>query len=859
MWSFVDPIAAGSTGELRLTVKFPFGSTPNGTVAVNTAQIEASNAETSISEPVPVTAVAESNWTLDKEVLGGTVDQTTYRIRVCRGDIIGGLNLLNVTITDRLPEGAIFVDADFGGQYNPASHTVTWSFSQLNVTSSQCRSRTVTIRFPSPPFNAGDTIRNEAELTGTPVGEPPILLEDAVEHELVGANPAFDVIKSSPGNGQAFVGDTVSYSFDVRNQGNVPLTRVIITDTIPPELVVTSIRAGTPNQPSGTFPIFIEYQTNLNPAWRPVPGSPFATPPGQEVNAASLGLAPGEQITVLRWDYGPVPVNFRDTGPTASGFSATVLATDRDGNPVNIGDRVVNCVDYTAAYPPTGWDITAQNCRETTLTEASPKPQVTKRLLTGNRVDPGGLASYSIEIRNSSDTSEALQNPVIADLLDEDLIYVADSWQFVPIGGTANAPAPLFEQIENYDNTGRTLLLWLWQGQAAYSLPPGEALQVTYQVQVKPGTAAGTLDNFAFLAEWDNADINPADCVSFTPDEFDLDGDGNTTELICGSPASTFIINSAAALESVKWVRGELDNDWTRHPNQGLTIPGGRVDYRLLVTNIGNVTTTNLVIIDILPYIGDTGVIDLSDRLSEWQPELLGSVIGPDDTEVFYSTERNPCRPELVPNGPPGCSPPNWSTTPPANITEVQSLKFNFNTALGPGAQRELIWPMRAPGDAPTNGEVTWNSFGYVVDRIDTGISLLPSEPFKVGIAIVEEPTAVELLFFQAERQGTGVVLSWATAVEIDNFGFRLLKSITGQQADAVEIGFVPGQGHGTTNGASYSFTDNDVKTDQGYSYWLVDVDLAGRETVHATPATVAGSVSSETETQLFLPLILSQ
>ncbi len=121
---------------------------------------------------------------------------------------------------------------------------------------------------------------------------------------------------------------------------------------------------------------------------------------------------------------------------------------------------------------------------------------------------------------------------------------------------------------------------------------------------------------------------------------------------------------------------------------------------------------------------------------------------------------------------------------------------------------------------------------------------------------LINIPTAIDLLYFEADHQGDYVSLNWATAVEIDNFGFRLLRSTTGQLADAVEIAFVPGQGHGTASGASYTFVDQNVETNQTYTYWLVDVDLTGAETTHG-PATVDSStIDSGGSATIFLPMI---
>lgn len=127
----------------------------------------------------------------------------------------------------------------------------------------------------------------------------------------------------------------------------------------------------------------------------------------------------------------------------------------------------------------------------------------------------------------------------------------------------------------------------------------------------------------------------------------------------------------------------------------------------------------------------------------------------------------------------------------------------------------------------------------------------------EVDIVLTNIPTAVDLLYFQASQQGDYILLSWATAIEYDNFGFRLLRSETNNLVDAAEIAFIPGQGHGVHSGATYSFRDDTVEANQVYHYWLVDVDLNGAETIHGLSiVTVLGGVDGG-GFDIFLPLIL--
>ena len=223
----------------------------------------------------------------------------------------------------------------------------------------------------------------------------------------------------------------------------------------------------------------------------------------------------------------------------------------------------------------------------------------------------------------------------------------------------------------------------------------------------------------------------------------DIDNDGDVTDSI-GQVKSNITVArapSAASLESIKWVRGELDVAYTKFPDVGETVPGGIADYQLIVTNPNATPIDDIVIIDILPYVSDVGVLDTEARLSEWRPNLAAAITPPAGITVEYSTETNPCRNELAGSNPTpypsGCSTPNWSSTPPANITTVQALRFDFGTmVLNQGESVTIDWPMRVPVSAPTNGEVAWNSFGWAASRADNSSPLLPSEPIKVGIRV---------------------------------------------------------------------------------------------------------------------------
>ena len=82
----------------------------------------------------------------------------------------------------------------------------------------------------------------------------------------------------------------------------------------------------------------------------------------------------------------------------------------------------------------------------------------------------------------------------------------------------------------------------------------------------------------------------------------------------------------------------------------------------------------------------------------------------------------------------------------------------------------------------------------------------------------------VELTSFTVSAAGSDVQLSWSTATELNNSGFKIQRKSAG--SDYVEIGFVPGFGT-VSEPKSYSFTDNNLENGV-YTYRLKQVDFDG-------------------------------
>lgn len=164
----INPLPAGNSGDLLIDVKFPNGSTPNGTVATNTA--DGINLGTSpgtfTTPPVNVTAIASLQVSLSKTLTSSPANldmPESYMLRISNANnSSGSLNLTSIgPVTDTLPAGVVFNGATPAADCQPGCvgttpATVIWT-SPCGATLSpggNC-DITVNVTFPSATFTSG--------------------------------------------------------------------------------------------------------------------------------------------------------------------------------------------------------------------------------------------------------------------------------------------------------------------------------------------------------------------------------------------------------------------------------------------------------------------------------------------------------------------------------------------------------------------------------------------------------------------------------------------------------------------------------------------------------------------------------
>jgi hypothetical protein len=116
----------------------------------------------------------------------------------------------------------------------------------------------------------------------------------------------------------------------------------------------------------------------------------------------------------------------------------------------------------------------------------------------------------------------------------------------------------------------------------------------------------------------------------------------------------------------------------------------------------------------------------------------------------------------------------------------------------------------------------------------DFSVSLQDTGPTNTGGIGNDPPTAIMLARFEAASQEDAILVEWETAIEIDNVGFNLYRSLSpGGPYVKLNGALIPSQAPGSAVGAVYTWLDDDVESGITYYYKLEDVDVSGARTFH--------------------------
>lgn len=281
---------------------------------------------------------------------------------------------------------------------------------------------------------------------------------------------------------------------------------------------------------------------------------------------------------------------------------------------------------------------------------------------------------------------------------------------------------------------------------AAASSAPGAAVAL-----VRAGDASGTLSDAispAYITNPNQFRASPGAVV----DSGDIDGDGNTTEEFAQASAAALTVAAPSAIQVFKELcipdAAAVDGcAWVADATQTHYVPvtADDITYRITVANSSAGALSGVVAYDVLPHVGDTGLLPGSTPRGSQFDLTIASVesVSPGIT-MAYSASTNPTRPEVYPGAPGAVD--DWNADP----VDKQALRMTVG-ALAAGASAQVVFTAAVTG-TPVADDRACNT--VAVDATQT----LPTEPLAVCVTLAEADLSVQLSTFdnlQAGRPST--------------------------------------------------------------------------------------------------------
>ena len=272
----------------------------------------------------------------------GAVGQTvTYTFAVTN---TGNVDLSGVHVTDTQlpPAGSLTTGPTCQSLSAPSG---TCSGSSTSLAPGQVATFTATYIVTQADLNH-QSIHDSATATGTPPTGPSVTSPPATATVPAIPSPAVSITKSAAPASVSTVGQTVTYTFAVKNTGNLDLTGVSVDDT--------------QQAPAGSLASGPTCQSLSSPA-----GS---------CSGSSTSLAPGQVAT----------------------FTATYIVTQADLNHGSINDSAT-----ATGTPPTGPSVTSPPATATVPVKSSPTLSITKSANPASVSTVGQTVTYTFAVKNT--------------------------------------------------------------------------------------------------------------------------------------------------------------------------------------------------------------------------------------------------------------------------------------------------------------------------------------------------------------------------------------------------------------------------------------------------------------------------
>ncbi|MDR6972050.1 DUF5979 domain-containing protein [Leifsonia shinshuensis] len=598
---------------------------------------------------------------------------------------------------------------------------------------------------------------------------------------------------------QAKPADPIQVNLRARSTGTLSPKLLVIEDSDDSFWNAFTLKSFTlPNTPTGADRVQVDARTGQGASAQWQSGTPTAL--GSAALPAGVAAA---DVTGLRFTYsradGAAFAASNDVDEVTLALSLRTTLRDGSGPVTSTavaqpmpGETAAGTVSDTVTADASYNDVHAQQA--TASANFTVDPGTAK--LAVEKTSPGQAASgrevnWTLRFKNTG--TGILPNPVVTDTLpvDGSLLYVPTN---VPVYSTSTGgtlPTDGATITRTYDPASRTIR-FTWP--AGSQLAPGETYSVTIALQIKPGLPPSSTALNTFGVSTDRQ-LASADCTALNP------GNGRAVTFAANTCSTSNVVTtlsqgSFTASKGVKSSTGLAQNTvnpalpctadsdgYYRYPCAAVSAIGAIDDWKLEMVNGGNVAAKTLTAVDVLPYPGDTGVVDSSPRGSVYTPRFNGDLTFLPSVDAagatmswFVTTAAKPCAADITP----GQSCPAGSWLPASQLgsgiqaADVTGLKMVFDfsgTATGTlaaGATVKVTYtstniPTTAAGDhrAPVSAPVTavraWNSFGFYPTYVSGSQPAGPQEPIKAGVILTGGP-------LQITKTVTGAAAQYAPA-----------------------------------------------------------------------------------------------
>lgn len=428
------------------------------------------------------------------------------------------------------------------------------------------------------------------------------------------------------------------------------------------------------------------------------------------------------------------------------------------------------CANLQAACAPGEAGVVSATATDAIrYVHATTAVDIVKTPTEGSQFAPAEVIPYVISVTNTG--AWPIENPVIVDAptIDGQLIVDPDAGPDGPYTyASTTSSMPTETDLVDVAESGGDFTFTFPEGSV---LEPGETYTIGIDLVIAPGVEGGTeIENTASVSG-----DRPFDECNGAAGTFD------------DCATDTFItVLAAGAVRSGKLVRpidqelGSFDNStgedcapvdlsaydpadegFFATPCVPIAKPGGDVEWRFAIVNTGNIPMDRIVLADLLPTPGDTGVLSGLDRESEWTPlfdggvELVQAPAGADWS--YQVTTGAVCADDLPATLTPTCADEDWVDPGTATASEVTGIQVTIDmpTPLAPGGvilvDYDTVAAAYAPGTGPaaqTEHPIAWNTVAagahLTASQASGTPDMPPTEGARVGAALATGSLMVE-------------------------------------------------------------------------------------------------------------------